>query len=163
MQYVKAFHVLGAIMFFGSVLDHVSTSRVPGLTEDPETLLVVREVIGVSADYVTVPGLVLLLITGAVMVAVRRPSIPRVRWLGVHLVIALLITLNVALVLYPIGQDFVTVVSQAIAEGLPMDRILALVQGLQDAEMTFGPLNVLMALTTVFVAVVKPRFGKAEG
>lgn len=161
MAYIKFFHVLGAIMFFGSVLDHVAASQIPGLLEDEHTLLVVRQYIGVSADYVTMPGLVLLLITGPIMVIARRPSILKVRWLGVHMLIAVLITLNVVLIMYPVGQAFLDIVAQGVADGLSIDKILVLVKDLADQEATFGPLSVLCSVLAIFIAVIKPRFGRA--
>ncbi len=160
MAFIRFFHVLGAIMFFGSVLDHVAVSQIPGLLEDARTLLVGRQFIGVSADYVTMPGLVLLLVTGPIMVIARRPSILKVRWLGVHMLIAVLITLNVVLVMYPVGQDILDLVARGLADGQSLEQILGSIKDLADQEATFGPLSVLCTVVTIFIAVIKPRFGR---
>ncbi len=155
---LKSLHLLGAIMFFGSVLGHVTTGFIPAAKTDPQTALVVRQAIDVATTYLTIPGLVLLLVTGPAIVVKGKLPILGTRWLMLHAVFGLLIAVNAAFVLLPTGQELLQAASQA-ATGTPSPERLHAIEG---REATFGAVNVLLCLAMVFIAVVKPRLGKAK-
>ncbi|HRY24492.1 MAG: DUF2269 family protein [Geminicoccaceae bacterium] len=158
LKLVKALHLLGAMLFFGSILAHVTTGLIPGAEDDPQTALVIRQAIAIATSYLTMPGLILLLVTGTSMIVKARLPIFRLRWLTLHALFGLLIALNAALVLYPTGREALEVATQVAAGLLPIDQLHAL--GAREA--TFGPVNVLLCLATVLVAVIRPRLGKAR-
>ena len=155
---LKALHLLGAIMFFGSILGHVTTGFIPAAKTDPQTALIARQAIDVATTYLTLPGLVLLLVTGTLMIVKGRLRILRIRWLAVHAVFGLLIAVNAAFVLLPTGQDLLQAASQVAAGDLSMDQLHAI----EGREAAFGAVNVLLCLAMVVIAVVKPGIGKAE-
>ena len=157
LKLVKALHLLGAILFFGSILGHVTTGFIPGAEDDPRTALVIRQAIAIATSYLTMPGLILLLVTGTIMIVKGRLPIFRLRWLTLHALFGLLIALNAALVLYPTGREALEVATQVAAGLLPMERLHAF--GAREA--VFGAVNVLLCLATILVAVIKPRIGKA--
>jgi hypothetical protein len=81
----------------------------------------------------------------------------KIRWLTLHAIFGLLIMLNAAFVLYPVGQDRLETASQVAAGAQPMDQLHAL----EGREAAFGAPNVLLCIAAMFVAVTKPRFEKA--
>ena len=157
-KFVKALHLIGVVMFFGSILGHITVGLVPGANDDPQTALIAREAIVAATTYLTVPGLVLLLLTGIFMIVKGRLPVFKTRWLTLHALIGLLIALNAAFVLYPTGQETLEIASQVATGALPMVQ-LHVVEG---REAAFGAVNVLLCLTMVFIAVVKPRIGNVK-
>ena len=157
-KFVKALHLIGVVMFFGSILGHITVGLVPGANDDPQTALIAREAIAAATTYLTVPGLVLLLLTGFFMIVKGRLPVFKTRWLTLHALIGLLIALNAAFVLYPTGQETLEIASQVATGALPMVQ-LHVVEG---REAAFGAVNVLLCLTMVFIAVVKPRIGNVK-
>lgn len=156
LKFVKALHVLGLAVFFGSILGHVTAGFVPAAQDDPQTALVVRQGIDVATTWLTLPGLVLLLVTGVAMIVLGRLPVLRTRWLALHAVIGLLIVLNGVFVLYPTGQDLLAATTQVAAGALPMEGLAA---G-KAREAAFGATNVALSLVMVFIAVFKPAFGR---
>lgn len=158
LKFVKALHLLGVVMFFGSILGHVTVGLVPGAQDDPQTALVVRQAIDVATNSLTVPGLMLLLVTGIFMIVKGKLPIFKMRWLTLHAIFGLLIVLNAAFVLYPTGQELLETASQAAMGALPMEQLHVI----EGREAAFGAANLLLCLIMVFIAVVKPRIGKVK-
>ncbi len=131
---------------------------VPGAKDDPQTALIVREAIAVATAYLTLPGLGLLLVSGVFTIVKGKLPVLKIRWLTLHALFGLLIALNAAFVLYPTGQELLEVASQVATGALPMVQ-LHVVEG---REAAFGAVNVLLCLTMVFIAVVKPQIGQAK-
>ena len=156
-RFVKALHLIGVVMFFGSILGHVTVGFVPGAKDDPQTALVAREAIGVATTYLTMPGLLLLLLTGIFVIVKGKLPIFKTRWLTLHVLFGLLIALNAAFILYPTGQELLQVASQVATGALPMEQLHAI----EGREAVFGAANMLLCLIMVFIAVIKPRIGKA--
>lgn len=77
LKFVKALHLLGMVMFFGSILERITLGFVPGAQDEAQTMQILRQ-INLSANYfLTLPGLALLFITGVLLVAKGDSSIPR--------------------------------------------------------------------------------------
>ena len=72
LKFVKALHLIGVVLFFGSILGHITVGFVPGAKDDPQTALIAREAISVATTYLTMPGLVLLLLTGIFMIGAEQ-------------------------------------------------------------------------------------------
>lgn len=155
---LKALHLLGAIMFFGSILGHVTVGLIPAAQDDAQVAVVARQAIAVATSHLTVPGLVLVILTGMAMVAFGKLPILRLRWLSLHATIALLIALNAAFVLYPVGQELLEGTSLAAKGAMPLEQL----HSMEQREAAFGAANLLLCLVTLFVAVMKPPFGKSR-
>lgn len=158
LKSVKALHLIGVVMFFGSILGHITAGLVPGAQDDPQTALIARQTIGAATAYLTAPGLVLLLVTGIVMIAKGRLPILKLRWLMLHAVFGLLIALNAAVVLYPVGQELLDLAAQVAAGAQPMDRLHAL----EGREAAFGAANALLCVAALVIATIKPGLGKRQ-
>ncbi|MHA1152839.1 MAG: DUF2269 family protein [Alphaproteobacteria bacterium] len=157
-KFVKAVHLLGVVMFFGSILGHITVGLVPGAKDDPQTALIVREAIAVATAYLTLPGLTVVLFSGIFMIVKGKLPILKIRWLTLHALFGLLIALNAAFMLYPTGRELLQTASQVVAGALPMERLHAI----EAREAAFGAANLLLCLLMVFIAVIKPRFGTAK-
>jgi hypothetical protein len=75
-----------------------------------------------------------------------------------HQIIGALILLNAALILVPVGGDLVDLASEITQGGGSTEAFAAFV----GRERTFGAANVVLALATVFVAVLKPALGQSR-
>ncbi|WP_282608853.1 DUF2269 family protein [Pelagibius sp. Alg239-R121] len=157
-KFVKALHLIGLAMFLGSVFGHIAISLNAGADQDPETLLFARQAIEVAIIYVTLPGLILLLVTGVVLTVSGRFGVFKIRWLTLHQVLGVLIILNAAFILYPAGGELAIAAGQVVQGALSWEQFHAVAA----LERTFGPINVALTLMTVFVAVLKPGFGSAR-
>ena len=152
---ITALHVLGVILFFGSILGHAIAGLAESVHDGPVTERLARQVIDAATWYLTVPGLVLLTLTGIAMIVMRGASLLKMRWTLLHGFIAVLILLNATFVLLPTGQAILTV-ADGLAAGTGTNAGLHILEG---REAMFGAINILLCLTAVFVGVIKPRLG----
>lgn len=156
IKLVKALHLLGVAMFLGSILGHVTLGFIPGAKEDPATALVARQAIELATSGLTMPGLLLLLVTGSAMLLHARHGLLARRWMMLHALAGLLILLNAIFVLYPTGQALLETALRVAAGDWPMARL----QALEGREAAFGAANLLLSLLALFVAVLKPGLGR---
>lgn len=154
----KALHLLGLAMFLGSILGHVSVGFVPGAKDQAQPMLFARQAIEIATWSLTVPGLALLAVTGLVMTVHGGLGFGRRRWLTVHQIIAVLILLNAALILVPVGGDLLDLASEIIRGSGSIEAFRALA----GRERMFGAVNLVLALVTVFVAVLRPGLGQSR-
>lgn len=151
---IKALHFLGLAMFLGSVFGHISMGLIPGVNQHPQSLLFARQAITIATIYVTLPGLILLTVTGVALTLYGRLGVFKVRWLTLHQALGILILLNAVLILYPVGRELLVAADQLVQGGLSLEQFDAIAA----RERFFGPVNVLLALATLFIAVMKPGF-----
>ena len=64
-EFYRFMHIVGVAMFFGSVLAHVTAGLIPGAADNPAIMLAAREAITLANWYVTIPGLILAIASGA--------------------------------------------------------------------------------------------------
>ena len=153
---LKAMHLLGVVLFFGSILGHVALGFLPEAGSDPQKALFVRQAIEMATEALTLPGLALLLLTGAAMGLRGRLRVLRFRWMTLHAAIGLLILTNAVLVLAPLGRELVVVASYGAGGAWPPETFTAL----EGREAVFGAVNVVLCFVALFIAVLKPRFGQ---
>ena len=147
----KALHLLGLAMFLGSILGHVSIGFVPGAKDQAQAMLFGRQAIEIATWSLTVPGLALLVATGLFMTFRGGLGFGRWRWLTVHQIIGTLILLNAAFILVPVGGHLLDVASKIIPGSGSMEAFVSL----SGRERMFGALNLVLAVVTIFVAVLK--------
>jgi len=154
----KALHLLGLAMFVGSILGHVTIGFVPGAKDQAQAMLFGRQAIEVATWSLTVPGLALLVVTGLFMTLRGALGFGRRRWLTVHQTIGVLILLNASLILVPVGGDLLDVATKIMQGGASLEGFAAL----KLRESTFGAANLVLALVTIFVAVLRPALGQSR-
>jgi hypothetical protein len=151
-------HLIALAMFLGSILSHVAIGFVPGANHPAQTMLFGRQAIEIATWSVTIPGLALLAATGLFMTFRRGLGFGRRRWLTVHQIIGALILINAALILVPVGGDLLDVASKII-QGVGSLETFAALAG---RERLFGAVNLVLAVATIFVAVLKPALGQSR-
>lgn len=156
IKLVKALHVLGVVLFFGSILGHAVVGLAETVHDSAQTRFVARQIIDAATWYLTVPGLALLALTGLGMIIMRGKSLLGMRWMVVHLTLAGLVLLNAILVLLPTGHVILAAANElAAGAGKTADMLIA-----EKREAVFGAINILLCLTAVFTGVVKPHRGR---
>ncbi len=155
LRLIKAFHVLGAVLFFGSILGHAITGLAANVQDSAQTQLVARQIIDVATWYLTLPGLALLVLTGIGLVVMRERPI---RLMGPHLFLAALILVNAIFFLFPIAQAILGIAND-LAAGTGSDSELRLLEG---REAIFGAINILLCILATVVGVIKPGTGKEQ-
>jgi hypothetical protein len=151
----KALHLLGLAMFLGSILGHISIGFVPGAKDQAQAMLFGRQAIEIATWSLTIPGLTLLAVTGLFMTFRGGLGL---RWLTMHQIIGALILLNAAFILVPVGGDLLDLASKII-QGSGSIEAFAMLAG---RERTFGAANLVLALVTIFIAVLKPALGQSR-
>jgi Predicted integral membrane protein (DUF2269) len=154
----KALHFVGLAMFLGSILGHVAIGFVPGAKDQAQAMLFGRQAIEIATRSLTIPGLALLAVTGLFMTFRGGLGFGRRRWLTVHQIIGVLILLNAALILVPLGGGLLDMASKII-QGSGSTEAFAALAG---RERMFGAANLVLALATIFVAVLKPALGQSR-
>jgi hypothetical protein len=154
----KALHFVALAMFLGSILGHVTIGFVPGAKDPAQAMLFGRQAIEIATWSLTIPGLALIAVTGLFMTSRGGLGFGRRRWLTVHQTIGTLILLNAVLILVPVGGDLLDVASK-IVQGSGSTEAFA---ALAVRERLFGAVNLVLALVTIFVAVLKPALGQSR-
>jgi hypothetical protein len=154
----KALHFVGLAMFLGSILGHVTIGFVPGATDRAQAMLFGRQAIEVATWSLTIPGLALLALTGLFMTFRGGLGFGRRRWLTVHQIVGTLILLNAALILVPVGGNLLDAAGRVIQGSGSTEAFAALAR----RERVFGAANLVLALVTLFVAVLKPTLGQSR-
>ena len=157
-KYVKYAHLLGLCMFMASIAIHIMVGFVPGGREVASVILIGRQLIDVSTWALTVPGLALLTISGAFMVVKTSRGIGQRKWLIAHLVLASLAIINAGAILIPMGHEVFN-----LARNLPANSdLMEAYQPIKLKESIMGGVNLLFALTAIFMATIKPKFQRNE-
>ncbi len=153
---IKVIHIIGVVMFFGSILGHAIAGVVSASSNDPAVFNIVRQVIEVETVYLTLPGLAIFSLSGIAMLVIGKMPVPKIKWLAVHIVIGIMVILNAFIVLIPVGTGILEA-SQQVMEGLVS---LETMHELKNREAIFGAFNIVACLVLIVLAVIKPKFGK---
>ncbi len=152
---IKVIHVIGVVMFFGSILGHAIAGVVSASSSDPAVFGIVRQVIEVETVFLTLPGLVVLTLSGAAMLVIGKMPVSKIKWLAVHFAIGILVILNAFIVLIPIGTEILETSQKAMGGSVSLETLHAL----KNREAMFGAFNILACLVLITVAISKPKFG----
>jgi len=153
---LRLLHFVGLAMFLGGILGHIALEQLPGAEADAATIVVLLSAQVHSTRVLMMPGLFLLIVTGVWLTVRYHGGFMRVRWLTVHQVLAVLILLNTALILGPIGAHMLEV-----ALALRPDAFdLSALHELARQELTFGPINLILTIAAIGVAVFRPAFAQ---
>ena len=152
---VKVLHIIGVVLFFGSILGHAIAGVVSSASDNPQVLNTVREVIQTETYILTIPGFLLFTVSGIAMLFIGKLPIKKLRWLIVHISLGALVILNAVFVLLPVGTEILEA-SQSIIMGSGSKENL---HHLENREAIFGALNIISCFVLVTVAVIKPKLG----
>ncbi len=152
----KAIHIVGVAMFLGSIFAHIATGFIPGAADNPPAMLAARQAIALATRYVTVPGLIAAIASGAVMAARANPGFLKQRWLVLHIAAATAIAAITVTVMVPVGWELASA-AMAVGAGTLTPEAFA---GLGVREHVFGAVNILLALAAIGLGTAKPRLRK---
>jgi hypothetical protein len=103
-------------MFLGSIFAHIATGLVPGAAGNPPAMLFARQAIELATRYVTVPGLAIAIVSGALTIASASRGFLKQRWLLLHLAAVAAIGAITVTGMIPVGQELVAA-AKAVAAG----------------------------------------------
>ncbi len=152
-KFFKVIHILGVAMFLGSIFAHIATGQVPGAADNPPAMLFGRQAIELATRYVTLPGLVIAILSGALMVARGYPGSFKQRWLAPHVAAAAAIAAITAMVMIPVGHDLVAAAKAMVAGTMTAEGFAAS----SVREHLFGAVNIFLAFAAIVLGIAKPR------
>jgi hypothetical protein len=158
LKILKAVHIVGVAMFLGSIFAHIAAGQVPGAADDPPAMLFARQAIDLATRYVTLPGLAIALISGALMAAGGYPGLLKRRWLAAHAFAALIVTAITVTVMIPAGRQILAAAA-AVAGGTGSREAFA---AFANREHIFGALNIVLVLGVIVLGTVKPRLRQSQ-
>ncbi len=154
---LKIVHIVGLSVFLGSIPAHIALGRLADPAGDLDGFALLMHAKHMNVLALTLPGLALLLVTGAVL-ALRRGMTPnKRRWMGAKLALVALIALNGAFVLTPLAHDISASAQQAAATR----TVPANFAELARKETVFGAANLALVLAVVGLSVVKPALRRS--
>lgn len=142
-QLFRFAHIVGVAMFFGSILGHVATTLIPGAAESAPAMLAARQAIVLANLYVTIPGLTIAVISGALMVATSKYQ--KGLALPLHIGLGVAVAVIAAVVLIPVAFEL-EAAATSVSNGTMTQAGLA--QAAAREEM-FGALNILLAFVAI--------------
>jgi hypothetical protein len=139
-------HYLGLALFLGSIFSFIVASSVTA-TSDLAALAAARRVISAGTLFLTLPGLVLLIVSGSVLSATSNGL--KSRWVQIMAVAAAVIVVNAVSVVVPAGRAATALAQSSVSTGV-------LATGFGAAYMTesvAGGVNIVLALIATAAGV----------
>ncbi len=155
LKKLRVIHILGIVMFFGSIIAHTVASIFASTSDDTQILYIVRQVMQAETKFVLIPGLFLFLFSGIAMIKVNKVGLKKSRWLMLHAVIGLLVVLNAFFILLPAGRELLELSHQVAGGGLSIEAI----QAAKKTESLFGGINLIFCLILIVLGITKPKLG----
>jgi uncharacterized membrane protein len=150
IKYIKVIHIVGMVFFFGSILGHALEGIISSINN---TLILDKH----DDVYIfTIPGLIMLTLSGIIMAFLRKESVLISRWLLLHVCIGIIILLNVVVVLYPLGNE-IALISSVL--DISNESSVNNLNMLKEEQKIFGSFNIIACFVMIFIAVVKPKLG----
>ncbi len=155
---LRIIHFLGLAAFLGSVFGHILLGRLVDPVAEPSVFVDLMWAKHASTAWLTVPGLVVTMLSGLGLVA-TRPALLRHRWLPLKIGLAFMVAANGSLLLEPLGQGITEAAQQVAALHGTADGEVALTRlaVLTQRESLLGAANLLLVLVILTLGVVRPR------
>jgi heme/copper-type cytochrome/quinol oxidase subunit 3 len=147
-QALKLVHLIGLVLFLGSIATFIVASRVPS-GGDVGSLVTARRVISAGTNALTLPGLGLLIVSG-VSLAWGRLRLRDHRWLQVMALAAGAIALNGILFVMPSVRSATALAEESCSRG----TVLAAYTRAYRLESAAGGVNVALGLLAMIAGVV---------
>lgn len=152
-RYCKLIHIVGFALFLGSILAHTVTSRAEPGASEASFVLYARDTICIATRALTVPGLLLLILSGIGMAWLTRGELLRRRWLQIHAAIAVVIAANTVVIVIAVAK--LASAARAWSDGRGSLEAFASPAAIETFA---GAANVAMILLTAGVAILRPSF-----
>jgi uncharacterized membrane protein len=149
---LKILHLIGLALFLGSIPGHILLGQLAAGAVDPGQLAQLLRAKYLATAALTLPGLTIMVISGAVLLA-RRRELLRSGWMRAKLASVALVVVNSVFVMLPVAAEITKAGEAALGGAVVADQLAAL-----DArEDLFGAINLLMILAIISLSVVRPR------
>ena len=145
----KILHLLGLTLFLGSIFAHIVAGHLGG---EPGSIhfAFARAEISAATRALTMPGLLLALVSGLWMAYLARLSPSRQPWLAFHAGLALVVLTIAATLLVPAGKTLLAGGGlDELGEALKLERVA-------------GAANVVLTLALAAIGVFKPKWGSTR-
>ena len=152
---VKVIHLLGVVLFFGSILAHTAASIFASADPDARTFFIVRQLMQAETNFLLIPGLALIILSGIAMIVLGKLQIKKLRWLTVHIITGGLVTLNALFILLPVGFELLEGSGQLVQGVISMEQL----ESAKNRESIFGAINVIFCLILLITGTIKPKPG----
>ena len=149
---LKPLHLVGLAVFLGSIPGHILLGRLADGAGEPGQVTLLLQAKHLATAALTLPGLAVVVISGAVMLARIQPLL-RNGWMRARLGLVALIVVNSAFLLLPPGAG-IAWLADAATRG---DTVPGQLAALDRRETILGAVNLLMILAVVALSVVHPR------
>ncbi|MDO4643744.1 MAG: DUF2269 family protein [Cardiobacteriaceae bacterium] len=147
----KIAHIIGLSLFLGSIFSHIVASIGGGPPGNP-SFIAAREHISAATRFLTMPGLMLCLMTGISMCFLKGTSSLRQRWLLLHAILAVIVVILSVTVIVPAGEQ-----TRALAHASAKPAEILAAKRVEDIA---GAINILLTLTMISLSVFRPRLGQ---
>lgn len=144
-KFLKIAHLFGLALFLGSIPGHIMLGRLVEPAADAQGFALMMQAKYVSILALTLPGLVLTLLTGIPLMFRRGMTPNKLRWMAAKLALVTLIALNGAFVLTPLARDMATAAHGAVTAGGLPDSFADLAR----KEAASGAVNLAMILAVI--------------
>lgn len=149
---LKTLHLIGLAVFLGSIPGHILLGRMVEGIADPGQVAQLLQAKYLATAALTIPGLVVAVVSGAVLLA-RRRELLRSGWMRTKLGLVALVVVNSLVFLLPLASEIATTGNEALGGAVVASRLAAL----DRQEDILGAANLLMILAIVAVSVTRPR------
>ncbi|MGO9485911.1 MAG: DUF2269 family protein [Rhodomicrobium sp.] len=157
-KFFKVIHIIGVAMFLGSIFAHIATGLVPGAAGNPPAMVFARQAIELATRYVTVPGLAIAIVSGALMVASGYSGFIKRRWLVLHMAAVAAVAAITVTVMLPAGHSLVAAANAVVAGTMTPEAFAASAM----REHLFGAVNIFLALAAIVLGVAKPHLRRGQ-
>jgi hypothetical protein len=145
----KILHLLGLALFLGSIFAHIVAGQIGGGPGSAHFAFA-RAEISAATRALTMPGLLLALLSGLWMAVLTRLSPLRQPWLAFHAGLALVVLAIAATLVIPAGKTLLA--------GGGLDEMVAAL----TVEQVAGAINIALTLALAAIGVFKPKWGFAR-
>lgn len=154
---LKFLHLIGLTLFLGSVFGHVASGILGGAVNAGPDFASAREHILFTTRVLTIPGLLLAILTGIGLAILSGQVKRRSRWFMAHALLGLAVLAVAAVFVVPSGQEIMP-----LLPGLDTNAAAArsAIESHKLVEDISGAVNVLLTLAIVALGVAKPRLGR---
>lgn len=154
---VKILHLLGLTLFLGSVFGHIASSIMGGEILPSPAFSAAREHIVFATGTLTIPGLLLVILSGIALGLLGGQVKRRPAWFLAHAGLGLAVAIIAATLVIPSGNAIIDLLP-GLAQGDPVAK--SAIAGQKMIEDISGAVNVLLSIAIIALGVAKPRLGR---
>ena len=147
-------HLLGLTMFLGSILGSIVLSLGAPATGDAHAVVFAWRAIGAANSFLTVPGLLLTVASGLLLIPTQGRNPRHERWLVLKILAVTGIIVVAATLIEPTEEQL-----RQLATGLPDLATRAAFTDVAIRQQIYGAINLALVVLASVLGVFKPGLG----